>query len=75
MKKEIVAVSKDPDGTIIAVKTDDNIIYSLNQAIDEVEKGNFTGMEVVSREGTKYLRTYPDESLDNNLSNLNNIIN
>lgn len=73
MNNEIIAVNKDPDGNIISVKTRDNCIYSLEQAINEVEKGNLKGVQVVDRQGSKYLRSYPDGVKKNNLDNLPSI--
>ncbi|MDK2822809.1 MAG: hypothetical protein PWQ67_667 [Clostridia bacterium] len=70
MPEKVVAVNKDPDGNIIAVKTDGGQVYRLEQAIMQIENGNLTGVQIVNRNGRSYLRTYPDGTPENNLDNL-----
>ena len=39
MEERVVAVNKDPDGNIIAVKTDRGQVYRIEQAIQQVNNG------------------------------------
>ncbi|NLW25398.1 MAG: DUF3892 domain-containing protein [Clostridia bacterium] len=66
MEERVVAVNKDPDGNIIAVKTDRGQVYRIEQAIQQVNNGVLKGVQVVNREGKQYLRTYPDQTPENN---------
>ncbi len=70
MEERVVAVNKDPDGNIIAVKTDRGQVYRIEQAIQQVNNGVLKGVQVVNREGKQYLRTYPDQTPENNLDEL-----
>jgi len=56
MKEKVVAVNKDPDGNILSVKTDRGQVYSLEQAIQQVESGSLTGIEVGNSNGRQYLK-------------------
>jgi len=56
MKEKVVAVNKDPDGNILAVKTDSGQVYRLEQAIQQVENGNLTGIQIGERNGRQYLK-------------------
>jgi len=70
MQEKVIAVNKDPDGNIIAVKTDQGQVYRIEQAILEVQSGRLSGVQVADRCGKQYLRTYPDGTPENNLDNL-----
>ena len=74
----IEKVRKDDDGDIIKVKTVHSE-FTTKEVIEKIEAGdNFFVMEgetkinveVVSREGKKYIRTFKDGKETNNLDNL-----
>lgn len=54
MIERIVAINKDPDGNVISVKTDGGIVYPLEQASKEAEKGKLTGIQVVARNRSEH---------------------
>jgi type II secretory pathway component GspD/PulD (secretin) len=56
MKEKVVAVNKDPDGNILSVKTDQGQVYRVEQAIQQVESGRLTGIEVGNRNGQQFLK-------------------
>jgi len=67
--EKVVAVNKDPDGNILAVKTDRGQVYRLEQAIQQVESGNLTGIQVGERNGQQFLKA-DSGTPQNNLGNL-----
>ncbi|MGI6224833.1 MAG: DUF3892 domain-containing protein [Peptococcales bacterium] len=60
MKEKVVAVNKDPNGNILSVKTNHGQVYRVEQAIQQVENGNLTGIEVAERNGRQYLKAFSD---------------
>jgi len=45
-------------------------VYRLEQAIQEIDNGRLSGVQVISRNGRQYLQSYPDGVAKNNLDNL-----
>lgn len=70
MPEKIIAVNKDENGTIMAVKTDAGQVYRIDQAVQQAKMGNIAGVQVISRDGREYLRSYQDGDSQNNLDNL-----
>lgn len=69
---KIVEVHKDWDGRKITdVKLSNGEIVSINRAIQMCESGQLPGYIIGTRyDGESYLRTRPDGTRGNNLSNL-----
>ncbi|WP_242985377.1 DUF3892 domain-containing protein [Vallitalea okinawensis] len=67
----ITHVKRDGQGTIQEVMFDDGKVLDKTSAIQLAENGLIDGVEVrPSKSGSRYLRSIPDETTDNNLDNL-----
>ncbi|MCU9614824.1 DUF3892 domain-containing protein [Caldibacillus lycopersici] len=69
-KEEIVAVRKNDDGDIIAVKTNSGRELDYVSALDEAKAGNLAHVDVFHKYGRDILRSEPDGRKDNNLDEL-----
>lgn len=67
--KEIVGVVKDK-GKISGYQLSDGNILSKQQGVSMAKEGKIKGVGVASRNGTQYLKSLPDETENNNLSQL-----
>ncbi|TCP53365.1 uncharacterized protein DUF3892 [Tumebacillus sp. BK434] len=70
MGEKIVAVQKNGDGDITAVKTDTGRVLQYDQAITEAKSGNLEHVDVFQKYGRDILRSEPDGIKENNLDNL-----
>ncbi len=70
MAEKIVAVRKNGDGDITAVKTDSGRELEYSQAVSEAKAGNLEHVDVYQRYGRDILRSEPDGTKENNLDNL-----
>src|SRR4051794_33033782 len=69
-KEEIVAVRKNGDDNIIAVKTNAGRELDYPTAISEAKEGNLANVDVFHKYGRDILRSEPDGVKENNLSQL-----
>lgn len=69
-KEEIVAVRKNEDGDIIAFKTKSGRELDYITALDEAKSGSIAHIDVFHKYGRDIIRSEPDGTLANNLSNL-----
>ncbi|PGK51287.1 hypothetical protein CN918_26210 [Priestia megaterium] len=69
-KEQIVAVRKNEDGDIIAVKTNTGRELDYPTAITEAKAGNLQHVDVFHKYGRDILRSEPDGIKSNNLDNL-----
>ena len=60
-------------GRITGYQLSDNSIASKQQAVDMAKQGQIAGVGIAHRKDTEYLRSIPDGSENNNLSNLPSI--
>lgn len=67
--KEIVGVVKEK-GAISGYKLSDGNIISKDEGVTMAKQGKIKGVGIASRNGTQYLKSIPDNSENNNLSNL-----
>lgn len=67
--KEIVGIVKDK-GKISGYQLSDGNILSKQQGVSMAKEGKIKGVGVASRNGTQYLKSLPDETENNNLSQL-----
>jgi hypothetical protein len=70
MGEQIVAVRKNGDGDITAVKTNSGRELNYPQALAEAKNGNLEHVDVFQRWGRDILRSEPDGIKENNLDNL-----
>lgn len=70
MPEKIVAVRKNGDGDIMAIKTETGRELDYPQAISEAKSGNLAHVDVYERYGREILRSEPDGIKENNLDNL-----
>ena len=70
MGEQIVAVRKNGDGDITAVKTSSGRELNYQQALAEAKSGNLEHVDVFQRWGRDILRSEPDGIKENNLDNL-----
>ncbi len=70
-KERIIKVRRNSDGDITKIMTDNGNIYSLEDAI-VLAKNHAIGEVNVSKSknGTEYLRSYPNGDENDNLDNL-----
>ncbi|WCK56467.1 DUF3892 domain-containing protein [Aneurinibacillus sp. Ricciae_BoGa-3] len=68
--EEIVAVRKNNDGDIIAVKTNTGRELDYVTALNEAKAGTLAHVDVFHRYGRDILRSEPDGIKQNNLDNL-----
>ena len=67
--KRIVGLVKE-GGRITGYQLSDNSIVEKQQAVDMARKGQIAGVGIAHRGETEYLKSIPDGSENNNLSNL-----
>jgi len=68
--ESIVAVRKNEDGDIIAVKTSSGRELDYVSALNEAKSGNLAHVDVFHRYGRDILRSEPDGIKSNNLDQL-----
>jgi len=67
----ICKVRKNEQGVITEVMLKDGQVYSVDEAIQLAKDNLIEGVNVGrSKDGTEFLRSYPDGEEDNNLDNL-----
>ena len=67
--KRIVGLVKEY-GRITGYQLSDNSIVEKQQAVDMAKQGQIAGVGIAHRGDTEYLKSIPDGSENNNLSNL-----
>lgn len=67
--KRIVGLVKE-GGKITGYQLSDNSIVLKQQAVDMAKQGAIAGVGIAHRGDTQYLKSIPDGSENNNLSNL-----
>lgn len=67
--KRIVALVKQ-SGKVTGYKLSDNSVVSKEDGINLAKQGMIAGVGIAHRKSTEYLKTLPDSSDNNNLSNL-----
>lgn len=68
---KITHVRRDGQGTIQEVMFDDGNVMDKDAAIQLADQGSIEGVEVrPSKSGSRYLRSIPDGTTENNLDNL-----
>jgi hypothetical protein len=67
--KKIVGLVKE-GGRITGYQLSDNRIVEKQQAVDMAKQGQIAGVGIAHRGDTEYLKSIPDGSENNNLSNL-----
>ncbi|WP_096199879.1 DUF3892 domain-containing protein [Bacillus sp. FJAT-45350] len=69
-KEQVVAVRKNDDGDIIAIKTESGRELDYVTALQEAKEGNLAHVDVFHKYGRDILRSEPDGIQENNLDNL-----
>lgn len=67
--KDIVGLVKD-GGKIVGYQLSDNTTVDKQNGVELARQGMINGVGIAHRNGTEYLKSIPDESENNNLSNL-----
>lgn len=67
--KRIVGLVKE-GGRITAYQLSDNSVVEKQQAVNMAKMGQIAGVGIAHRGDTEYLKSIPDGSENNNLSNL-----
>lgn len=67
--KQIVGLVKE-GGRVTGYQLSDHSIVEKQQAVDMAKQGRIAGVGIAHRGDTEYLRSIPDGSENNNLSNL-----
>ena len=67
--KQIVALVKE-SGRITGYQLSDGRILGKEEGVHLAREGGITGVGVATRKGNEYLKSLPDGSENNNLSNL-----
>ena len=67
--KQIVGLVKE-GGRITGYQLSDNSIVDKQQAVNMAKQGQIAGVGIAHRGDTEYLKSIPDGSENNNLSNL-----
>ena len=67
--KRIVALVKE-GGRVTGYQLSDNTIVKKQQAVSMAKQGQIAGVGIAHRGSTEYLKSIPDGSENNNLSNL-----
>jgi hypothetical protein len=67
--KRIIGLVKE-GGRITGYQLSDNSIVEKQQAVDMAKQGQIAGVGIAHRGDTEYLKSIPDDSENNNLSNL-----
>ncbi|HCA72380.1 MAG TPA: DUF3892 domain-containing protein [Ruminococcaceae bacterium] len=70
--REITALVKE-SGRITGYQLSDGQILSKEEGVQLAKQGGIRGVGVATRNGSEYLKSLPDESEGNNLSNLPSI--
>lgn len=70
--KRIVGLVKE-GGRVTGYQLSDDSIVEKQQAVDMAKQGQIAGVGIAHRKDTEYLRSIPDGSENNNLSNLPSI--
>ena len=70
--KQIVGLVKE-GGRITGYQLSDNSIVEKQQAVSMAKQGQIAGVGIAHRGDTEYLKSIPDGSENNNLSNLPSI--
>ena len=70
--KRIVGLVKE-GGRVTGYQLSDNSIVEKQQAVYMAKQGQIAGVGIAHRKDTEYLRSIPDGSENNNLSNLPSI--
>lgn len=66
---EIVALVKE-GGRVTGYKLSDGQILTKEEGVDLAKQGGIQGVGISSRNGNEYLKSLPDATENNNLSNL-----
>lgn len=69
-KEKIIAVRKNDDGDIIAIRTDNGRDLDYVTALAEAKAGHLSHVDVFHKYGRDILRSEPDGVKENNLDNL-----
>ncbi|MFJ7682742.1 DUF3892 domain-containing protein [Peribacillus butanolivorans] len=69
-KEEIIAVRKNEDDNIIAIKTNSGRELDYPTALSEAKAGNLANVDVFHKYGRDILRSEPDGVKENNLDEL-----
>ncbi|KOR77225.1 MULTISPECIES: DUF3892 domain-containing protein [Bacillaceae] len=69
-KEEIIAVRKNEEDNIIAIKTDSGRELDYPTALAEAKAGNLANVDVFHKYGRDILRSEPDGIKENNLDQL-----
>lgn len=67
--QQIVSLIKD-EGKITGYELEGGQILNKEEAVELAKENGIRGVGVASRKGNEYLKSLPDETDDNNLSNL-----
>lgn len=67
--KRIIGLVKE-SGRITGYQLSDNTIVKKQQAVNMAKQGQIAGVGIAHRGNTEYLKSIPDGSENNNLSNL-----
>ena len=67
--KRIVGLVKE-GGRITGYQLSDNTVVEKQQAVDMAKQGQIAGVGIAHRGDTEYLKSIPDDTENNNLSNL-----
>ncbi|WP_303859642.1 DUF3892 domain-containing protein [Alkalibaculum bacchi] len=70
--KQIVALVKE-EGRVVGYKLSDGQVLDKAESIKLAKQGGIRGVGIATRKGNEYLKSLPDESEGNNLSNLPSI--
>ena len=70
----ITALKKD-GGHVTGYQLSDGRIIDKAEAVNLAKKGGIQGVGISNRNGTEYLKSLPDETENNNLSNLPSLSN
>ena len=70
--KRIIGLVKE-GGRITGYQLSDNSIVEKHQAVNMAKQGQIAGVGIANRGDTEYLKSIPDGSENNNLSNLPSI--
>ena len=67
--KEIVALVKE-NGNVVGYKLSDGNSLDKDYAVEMARRGEIKGVGIAMRDGKEYLKSIPDDTQSNNLSNL-----
>ena len=70
--KQIVALVKE-SGRVTGYQLSDGRILGKSEGVQLAKQGCIQGVGIATRNGNEYLKSLPDDSDDNNLSNLPSI--